>query len=130
MLFNPMNLLAYKFDHIYMSMTAFYGGLVMASNMIWAHEITNYLSGHNINIKTLLFGIILSIIITIFLLRNQYLIDDKRWIHRMITHHSTALTTSNKIVKRTKNKKIKQLAQDIINVQEKEIKLMKELLNE
>ena len=46
----------------------------------------------------------------------------------MISHHSTALTTSNKIVKRTKNKKIKKLANEIIKTQEKEIKLMKSLI--
>ena len=46
----------------------------------------------------------------------------------MISHHSTALTTSHKIHNRTKNKKIKQLSSDIIETQEKEIKYMKELL--
>ena len=47
----------------------------------------------------------------------------------MISHHSTALTTSHKILNKTKNKKIKKLAADIINTQEKEIKLMKSILS-
>ena len=46
----------------------------------------------------------------------------------MISHHSTALTTTHKIIKKTKNKKIKKLAKDIIDAQEREIKLMKEML--
>jgi hypothetical protein len=49
MLFNPMNILAYRFSDLYISQTLFYGGLLMASNMIWAHEIVHYLySGHGI----------------------------------------------------------------------------------
>ena len=34
MLFNPMNILAYKLDHLYLSLTLFYGGLLMAANMM------------------------------------------------------------------------------------------------
>ena len=44
MLFNPMNVLAYRFNDLYISLTLFYGGLLMASNMIWAHEIVHYIS--------------------------------------------------------------------------------------
>ena len=39
-LFNPMNILAYRFSDLYLSQILFYGGLLMASNMIWAHEIS------------------------------------------------------------------------------------------
>ena len=46
----------------------------------------------------------------------------------MITHHSTALTTSYQIINNTNDEQIKQLAKDIINTQEREIKLMKSLL--
>ena len=46
----------------------------------------------------------------------------------MISHHSTALTTSHKIYNKTTNKKIKNLSNSIINTQEKEIKIMKDML--
>ena len=55
--------------------------------------------------------------------------NDEQWLRRMISHHSTALTTSNKIVKRTSNEKIRNLANEIIETQEREIELMKKLLN-
>ena len=42
MLFNPMNCLAYSFSDLYLSTTLFYGGLLMASNMMWGHEIVHY----------------------------------------------------------------------------------------
>ena len=46
----------------------------------------------------------------------------------MISHHSTALTTSHKIKERTKNAELKKLAEDIIDTQEREIAQMKRLL--
>ena len=67
--------------------------------------------------------------ITILLLRNQFLVDDKQYLRRMISHHSTALTTSHLIHKKTKNKDLKKLAKDIIDTQEREIEFMKNHLN-
>ena len=127
-LFNPMNALAYRFNDLYLSQTLFYGGLLMASNMIWAHEIVHYLSMGHFNTKVFAIGVILSICVTLFLLRNQFLIGDHQWLKRMISHHSTALTTSNIIHNRTQNPKIKKLAKEIIDTQEREITLMKSML--
>ena len=127
-LFNPMNILAYQFNDLYLSLTLFYGGLLMASNMIWAHEIVHYLSYNHFNIYIFIFGIILSICISILLLRNQFLVNDKEWLKRMISHHSTALTTSKIIYNRTNDSNVKQLAKEIIDTQEKEIKIMKSMI--
>ena len=128
MLFNPMNILAYRFSDLFISQTLFYGGLLMASNMIWAHEIVHYLSMRHFNIIVFFVGIILSISIATLLLRKQLFVNDKQWLRRMISHHSTALTTSHKIYNKTSNLKLKKLAKEIIDTQEKEIKLMKSML--
>jgi hypothetical protein len=128
MLFNPMNILAYRIDDLYISLTLFYGGLLMASNMMWAHELVHYFSMGQFNKVVFLIGIVLSITISIFLLRKQLYVDDKQWLKRMISHHSTALTTSRKIHNITDSMKVKHLANDIINTQEKEINLMKSML--
>lgn len=127
MLFNPMNILIYRITDLYISLTLFYGGLLMASNMIWAHEIIHYLSIGHFNIYIFSVGIILSISISI-ILRQQLLVDDKQWLKRMISHHSTALTTSYIIYNKTTNLKLKKLAKEIIDAQEIEIKLMKSML--
>ena len=127
MLFNPTNILAYRLSDLYMSQTLFYGGLLMASNMMWAHEIVHYLSMGHFNMLIFSIGTMLSICISI-LLRQQLLVDDKQWLRRMIPHHSTALTTSHKIYNKTTNPEIKRLAKEIIDTQEKEIKLMKSML--
>lgn len=128
MFFNPMNMLAYRFDDLYISLTLFYGGLLMASNMMWAHELVHYFSMGHFNKAVFMIGIVLSISVSIFLLRKQLHINDKQWLKRMISHHSTALTTSRKIYNSTDSMKIKHLAKEIINTQDREIKLMKSML--
>lgn len=100
----------------------------MASNMIWAHEIVHYFSMGHFNILVFSVGVILSVLISLYLLRDQFMVNDKEWLKRMISHHSTAITTSEKIYNRTNNRSIKKLARDIIDTQEREITLMKSLL--
>lgn len=127
-MFNPMNLLAYRLSDLYLSLTLFYGGLVMASNMVWGHQLVNYFTMNKFNKEMFFIGIGLTALFTILLLRNQLLVDDNQWLRRMISHHSTALTTSHKIFGKTDNINVKNLAYDIIETQEKEITLMKQLL--
>lgn len=126
-LFNPMNALAYRINDLYLSLTLFYGGILMASNMVWGHEIIHFISMGHFNIYVFIIGVLLSIFTTI-IVRQQLFIDDKQWLRRMISHHSTALTTSQKIYNRTTDSKLKNLAKDIIETQEKEIELMKTML--
>lgn len=127
MLINPMNILAYRLNDLYLSLTLFYGGLLMASNMIWSHEIIHYLTTGHLNSSMLIVGITISILI-VMLLRSQLFVDDKQWLRRMISHHSTALTTSHKIYAKTKDPRVKRLAKDIIDTQEREIDEMKSML--
>ena len=125
---NGMNILAYRYSDLYFSSTTLiYSALLMASNMCILEILMLYNHSGKFNIEFLLLFFIISIIL-IILLRTQFMVDDKEWLKRMISHHSTALTTSHQIVKKTKNKKIKNLANNIIETQEKEIKLMKSLL--
>ena len=127
-LFNPMNLLAYRFNDLYMSLTLFYGGLAMAANMMWGHQVIHYIHKGHFNSTVFILGLLLTFLITLLLLRNQYMVDDKQYLRRMISHHSTALTTSHKISRKTHNEQLKKLADDIIETQEREIKIMKNLL--
>jgi hypothetical protein len=99
----------------------------MASLMIWAHQIVYYIYSGMIHINILLFGLFLSCLFA-FILRNQYFINEKEWLKRMIGHHSTALTTTYKLLNKNINNNVKQLAKNIIIQQEYEINNMKELL--
>ena len=125
--FNPMNMLAYRVDDLYLSLTLFYGGLLMASNMMWSHEIVHYLSMGHFNQNIFLLGLVLSGV-SIYFLRSQLFITDKQWLKRMISHHSTALTTSHNILNKTKDMEVKELANDIIEIQDDEIEFMKNFI--
>jgi len=129
-IFNPMNVLANKFSDIYLSNTLIYSSLLMVSNMLWSRELTNYLFLNKIDIYKLVIGVFMAFFIAIVCLRNQLFIDDKQWLRRMISHHSTAITTSKLIKVRTNNPKVKKLSENIINTQKKEITLMKKLLSD
>ncbi len=125
--FNPMNMLAYRFDDLYLSLTLFYGGVLMASNMMWSHEIVHYLSMGHFNQNIFILGLVLSGV-SIYLLRSQLFVTDEQWLKRMISHHSTALTTSHNILNKTKNMEVKELASDIIEIQDDEIEFMKNFI--
>ena len=130
-LFNPMNVLAYNVKHIYLSYTLIYSGLLMASNMIWSHQIVHYLSMGHFNMKIFIIGICLSLF-CVFLLRSQLFVNSENWLRRMIGHHSTALTTTNQLLKNKQhleNDNIYRLAKDIIFTQENEILTMKNFLS-
>jgi hypothetical protein len=104
----------------------------MASNMIWGHEIIHFITMRHFNFLIFLIGIILSISISILLLRQQLFVDDKQWLKRMIGHHSTAITTTKQLLKKRhimkENAQLYRLAKDIIYNQEREILFMKTML--
>lgn len=131
MLFNPMNMLAFRFSDLYISLSLFYTGLLMASNMIWGHEIVHFLTTGHYNITLFITGILFTLI-SVYLLRNQIFVNDKNWLKRMIPHHSIALTTTNKLIEKDvymkKNPKLYRLAKDIVYNQEREILFMKSML--
>ena len=129
--FNPMNMLAYSLDHFYLSQTLINGGLLMASNMVCGHEIVHYLQHGMFNTTVFGIGICMSLFIVIVLLREQLFVSETQWLRRMIPHHSTALTTTKKLLENNdlkRNPKLFRLAKDIIYTQEQEILFMKRYL--
>jgi len=129
LVFNPMNILAYQFSDLYLSITLLYSALFMASNMLWSHQIVHYLSMGHFNTQIFMIGICLSVLF-IGLLRFQIFVNDENWLKRMITHHSTAITTTKQLLnKRKYNDNIFRLAKDIVTTQEIEILTMKNFLS-
>lgn len=127
---NPMNILAYKLSDLYVSVLLVYASLYMASNMLWTHQIVHYLQMGHFDKKTFLIGVLMSLFF-VYLMKNQVGIDYKQWIRRMIPHHSTALTSSNKLIENgraAKGSGVYRLAKDIIYNQEREILFMKNML--
>ena len=128
---NPMNILAYRFSDIYLSLTLIYSGLFMASNMIWSHQIVHYVSMGQFDTKIFAIGILLSSV-CIFLLRSQLFVNNEQWLKRMIGHHSTAITTTKQLLANdnnfVNNNYLFTLAKNLEYEQDREILFMKNML--
>ena len=100
----------------------------MASNMIWAHELVHYLVHSYMNYNVFFSGILLSLFF-FYILRLQPFVNEEQWMKRMIPHHSTAITTTSKILNKNPNENTKRLAETILKVQEEEINYMKYIID-
>jgi len=63
----------------------------------------------------------------VYLYKKQVAIRDKQYLEGMIEHHSMALLASEEILKKTDNYNVAKLAKNIIQTQQDEITLMREL---
>ncbi len=128
LLFNGMNVLAFRFNDLFLSTTLVLSALLMAF-LMGGLEILMHASQNPTQKAASLFVIFVALaLISATALRRQWFVDDKQWLKRMISHHSTALTTSHRIRAKTANPQVASLADAIIDTQEKEIKEMKILL--
>ena len=126
---NPMNILAYQIDHLCPSLTLIYASLYMASTMICTHQIVHYFQMGHFNITVFGIGLIMMLFF-IWVLRSQIGVTSQQWLRRMIPHHSTALTTTKKLLENEKiDEKTFRLAKNIVMTQQQEIDLMKNILN-
>ena len=129
LLFNGMNVLAYRLRDLYLSTTLVLSALLMAFLMC-ALETLMYYSSKATPERGGLFVLFLVVsLLTALILHKQCSVTDSQWLKRMISHHSTALTTSHQIRNKTKNPRVSRLATDIITTQEREIKEMLDILN-
>ena len=104
-----------------------YMSFIMAFFMIFLEVIMHDYQYHvlSLNLYMLIF---FSLAVFIYLYKKQIAINDKQYLEGMIEHHSMALLTSEEILKKTDNYEISKLAKNIIQQQQDEINLMRELL--
>jgi hypothetical protein len=69
-----------------------------------------------------------SLIVFLYLYRNQMYINDKDYLSEMIEHHSMALLTSEQILEKTQSERVRKLATSIVETQQAEINYMKQLV--
>jgi len=114
-------------DHIRNSYTKVYLALYMALWMV-ALEIVSYsyMTGKYETLWWLIptFGCICFVYC---LLRKQEFINELEYMKAMIQHHSSAVLTSKQILKKNPSSEVKQLAESIIQSQEKEIDVMNQI---
>ena len=111
------------------SLGKLYLSLIMAFMMAIVEVIMHDTQHQHLHISYkyyIILGLLLGILIYFY--RTQYLIDDNNYVKEMIEHHSMALFTSDRIIKKTKNKEVYNLATNIIKSQQEEIDLMNKLV--
>ena len=119
----------YKLDHIYFSETRAYMALYMGAVMaiIMLAFMTNMYKNTKINL--MVYGI--SVFLFAFGLwgvRSQQTVDQVDWMQAMIPHHSIAILTSSRA--HIEDPRVRQLADDIIEAQKREIGEMQQLIDE
>ena len=123
------NIMVYSSDHIYHNLNKVYMGVFMASLMGLAEL---WVMGRSMmdNTSFLTYNIIFAVLalLTGCAIRKQTLISDNQFLRSMIEHHSSALLMAEKILPKTQNKEIFQLANGLLNSQSHEINQMSHLL--
>jgi hypothetical protein len=133
-LLSTMNMWADEFDHVRLHINDIYMILLMTGWMFVLTNIYQNISGafnamhdhgnHNPNNNILLWGGIIATMIIIYLTGSQSFVNDSEFIEGTIPCHSMAILMAEKIKKKTKDKNILNLANNIIKTQTQEIKYM------
>src|SRR6056297_572845 len=128
-MFFLMYLNSYQMSHVFFSETrmymAFYMGAIMAIIMLgfMLHMLKNRRWNILIVIAAvLIFGV------SLFLVRSQSTIDDVDYMRAMIPHHSIAILTSERA--NISDPRVRELANEIIAAQQREIAEMERLIEE
>lgn len=119
----------FKVNHVFFSETRAYMALLMGATMtiIMLVFMRHMLKNSKINIGIIL-GSIAIFGISLFLLRSQTLVDDTDYMQAMIPHHSIAILTSERA--EISDPRVRELADEIIEAQRREIKEMKNLIED
>lgn len=124
-----MYLNTYAIDHVYFSLTRFYMSClgIAAMAIIMFVAMRNMYQNKKKNIAIVLGSIVL-FGTALGLVRAQApIVGDVLWMKAMIPHHSIAILTSERAD--IQDPEVKQLADDIIKAQKKEIEEMKAMIN-
>ncbi|MDL4843244.1 DUF305 domain-containing protein [Aquibacillus rhizosphaerae] len=119
----------FEFSHVFFSETRAYMALLMGATMaiIMLIFMRNMLKNRKANIGIVTVSIIV-FSLSLFLLRSQTLVDDTDYMEAMIPHHSIAILTSEHA--EITDPRVRELADEIINAQRKEIDEMKNLIED
>jgi len=115
-LLSTMNVYADNLSDIRLSLNDAYMILLMTG---WMYLFMGIYHGNNNNIC---FGLAL-VLINLYCIRTQFMIDEKQYLLGMIPHHSMAVFMSKKLL--AQKSSIREFLQKIINTQHVEIAYMK-----
>ncbi|SDY67632.1 DUF305 domain-containing protein [Hymenobacter psychrophilus] len=122
-----MYLNVYELDHVYFSMTRLYMALLMLVPMtlIMMGFMWSMYPDKRRNALIMGGSLVVFVVVTV-MVRSQTFIGDTLWMKAMIPHHSIAIMVSKRAD--IQDPEVRQLADDIIEAQEREIKQMQQML--
>lgn len=128
-MFGLMYLNTYTVDHVYFSQTRAWMALLMGATMalIMLGFMLSMYKNRRANIA-IAFTAMAVAAGALFLVRSQATVSDVAWMKAMIPHHSIAILTSRRA--HIRDPRVRQLADEIIRAQVREIAEMKRLLAE
>ncbi|MBT8250292.1 MAG: DUF305 domain-containing protein [Acidimicrobiia bacterium] len=128
-MFGLMYLNTYVWDHVRFSETRFYMTLIMGAAMavIMLGFMLSMYQNKKLN-AAIIAGSIALFAGALFLVRSQSTVADESWMSAMIPHHSIAILTSERA--EIEDVRVKQLANDIIDAQRREIEEMEWLIDD
>ncbi len=128
-MFGLMYLNTYQADHVFFSETRSYMALIMGATM--AIVMLSFMLHMYSNVTVNIIIYLISIVVfagSLWLVRSQTTVDDVSYMKAMIPHHSIAILTSERA--QISDPRVRQLADEIIEAQRREIDEMKMLIND
>jgi len=124
-----MYLNSYQLSHVRFSETRTYMAIYMGAAMaiIMLGFMLNMYKNKKANLA-IFAGSILVFAVSLFLVRSQVTVQDRAWMKAMIPHHSIAIMTSERA--EIEDVRVKNLANEIVKAQRREIKEMEWLIND
>jgi len=126
-MFGLMYLNTYAFEHVFWSETRAWMALLMGATMavIMLSFMLGMYGNRKLNIGIYV-GAVAVFALSLWLVRAQVTVDDGEYMRAMIPHHSIAIMTSERA--QISDPRVRKLADEIIEAQEREIAEMKYLI--
>ena len=126
-MFGLMYLNTWAVDHVFYSQTRTWMALLMGSAMamIMLSFMWNMYKNRKVSVAILL-GSAAVFAVSLWLVRSQETVSDVAYMKAMIPHHSIAVMTSDRA--HIRDPRVRQLADDILEAQVREIDEMKSLI--
>lgn len=128
-MFGLMYLNSYEISHVRWSETRVYMTFIMGAAM--AVVMLTFMRDmyHNLKVNIGIYvGSLIVFLVALFLVRSQATVGDSSWMNAMIPHHSIAILTSENAD--IQDVRVRELADEIIKAQQREIKEMNWLLDD
>ena len=128
-MFGLMYLNTYALDHVFYSQTRTWMAIVMGATMavIMLLFMLQMYASRRINVAILV-GSVIVFAGALWLMRSQETVSDVSYMKAMIPHHSIAILTSERA--HIRDPRVRELADQIIESQEREIDEMKRLITD